>query len=472
MALTRRQLLGGAAAGGLATVGIYELVDRFTAPPSRRIDTTGAHPEEQHLLEGVRIVRDNDIEVLVPPLHHEVITARVRVGETAVELRDARAALEEELRRLDERFAPTPAGLGVTVAWGLPYFRRSVPGPAAQHLPLDTRATAARGRKVLAIEDAIRFPSDPGETILEANDVAFLLRSDSLANIAEASKALFTDLDGMFRVTSIRRGFAGGGFEGGKSLPKQMATAAGIGGAELIPDTAELFLGFTSTQRHGLGPARIANLETLGYADLGPDAYFAQGTHMHLSHLFEDVASWYQTFDFQARLDTTFRPGLDVPPDVQTVPQGPEDAQSAAHVERDYDRYRLIGHSGSVQSASRLDRDVIGSDGVRYPKGTAVPQRADFNTLDNPFAWTIDPARDAFADAPAAGLHFVIFNPSSDDFRRTRLAMDGVLPNATTLVFEKGSLGQGFNQILATTHRQNFLVPPRRHRSFPLAELR
>jgi hypothetical protein len=25
--------------------------------------------------------------------------------------------------------------------------------------------------------------------------------------------------------------------------------------------------------------------------------------------------------------------------------------------------------------------------------------------------------------------------------------------------------------VLTTTHRQNFLVPPRRHRSFPLAEL-
>ncbi|MFJ1656896.1 hypothetical protein ACIOC2_37250, partial [Streptomyces sp. NPDC088337] len=28
----------------------------------------------------------------------------------------------------------------------------------------------------------------------------------------------------------------------------------------------------------------------------------------------------------------------------------------------------------------------------------------------------------------------------------------------------------GINSILHTTHRQNYLVPPRRHRSFPLAE--
>jgi hypothetical protein len=66
----------------------------------------------------------------------------------------------------------------------------------------------------------------------------------------------------------------------------------------------------------------------------------------------------------------------------------------------------------------------------------------------------------------------VVFNPTSDDFRRTRLAMDGVLPDGTKLAFETGSTGRGFNSILATTHRQNFLVPPRTQRSFPLCELR
>jgi hypothetical protein len=50
--------------------------------------------------------------------------------------------------------------------------------------------------------------------------------------------------------------------------------------------------------------------------------------------------------------------------------------------------------------------------------------------------------------------------------------MDGVMPDGTRLVFETGSTGRGFNSILATTHRQNFLVPPRAHRSFPLSELR
>jgi hypothetical protein len=251
-----------------------------------------------------------------------------------------------------------------------------------------------------------------------------------------------------------------------------MALAAGVQGADLIPDGAQLFLGFTSTQKSGLGPSKIANLETLGYADVGPRGYFAHGTHMHVSHLFEDLGAWYLTFDFQQRVDTTFRPGLDVHPKTRTVPQDPKDAQTGAHVRRDYARYRQIGHSGSVQPVTRLERDIVGPDGMRYRKGTAVPQRADFNTLDNPFFWTAEPERDRFTDASAAGLHFVVFNPTSDDFRRTRLAMDGVLPDGTRLLFEEGTAGRGFNSILTTTHRQNFLVPPRVHRSFPLSELR
>ena len=75
-------------------------------------------------------------------------------------------------------------------------------------------------------------------------------------------------------------------------------------------------------------------------------------------------------------------------------------------------------------------------------------------------------------DEPAAGVHFVVFNPSSDDFRRVRLAMDGILPDGSRLELEPRSIGQGLNSVLRTTHRQNFLVPPRAHRSFPLSELR
>jgi len=469
MRLTRRGLLAGAGASALGAAGIYELVDRLTEAPRRAHVFT--RPREQHLLQGLRVVDDDGVEVLVPPLHHQVVTARVSVRDSPRALREARLAFEQALVTLERRFEPTPAGLGLTVAWGLPYFERFVPAPAQRYLPVDHRASKGRLRPVRAVVDAIRFPSDPDATVLERNDLAVLLRSDKREHVAEGARALFDAVGGIFELTSVRKGFAGGGFEGGRSLPKLMALAAGVPGAELVPESAQLFLGFTSTQRAGMGPARIANLETLGLSDGGPGGYFAGGTTMHLSHLFEDLEAWYVDFDHDQRVETTFRPALRVARARLTVRQDPEDVVTIAGNVADYRRHGTIGHSASIMPSSRLQHDVEGADGNLYRKGTAIPLRADFNTLDNPFFWSADPERDGQADGPAAGLHFASFNPTSDDFHRNRLAMDGRLPDGTRLEFEPRARGQGLNSVLRTTHRQNFLVPPRRRRSFPLSEL-
>jgi hypothetical protein len=464
MRLTRKQLIAGGAVAGLGAAGVYELVDRLGSSPERPA-AQGLTPE-QHLLQGVRIVEDNGVEVVVPPLHHQLVTARLRVAERKSDLVEARKALEDVLAKLDRDFEQSPAGLGVTVAWGLPYFRRFVPKLADEHIPIDRRASKSRDEPVRVLLDSRRFPSDPAETILEANDVAVLLRSDSLDHIAAGSKAILDP--GLFEVTSIRKGFAGGGFDGGQGLPKKMAVAAQVRGSYLIPDGSELFLGFTSTQKAGLGPPKIANIEELGYA---PGGYFTEGTHLAVSHISENLEAWYVNFPHQERVSTVFRPGLVVKENVQTVPQGPHDVSDAARVQRDFERTKQIGHSASLQTVSRLASTAVGASGAIYGPGTAIPHRADFNTLDNPFFFSADPARDGMSDQPAAGVHFVVFNPSSDDFNRGRLAMDGVLPDGTKLPFHPRDRGQGFNSILRTTHRQNFLVPPRRHRSFPLVEL-
>jgi hypothetical protein len=469
MKLTRGQLLGAAAAGALGVAGVYELVDHLVDAPTRHFGE-GRAPE-QHLLDGMRIIEDNGVEVVVPTLHHEVVTATVEVEPGSAEIADARRHLELVLRQLEDEFVGTPEGLAVTVAWGLPYFRRFVPAQAKRHLPFDRRASSGRSEPVGALLDSIRFPSDPPDTLLEDNHLVVLLRSDSQDNIQEGGQRIFRELGGAVAMTSVRKGFAGGGFEGGESLPKRMAVAAEVEGADLIPETAELFLGFTSTQRRALGPPRIVNFETLGWVDLRDRGYFGGGTHMHLSHLFENVEAWYLDFDFTERVDTTFRPQLDVPDGTQTVAMGPEEVVGAAQVRQDFRRHGVIGHSASMQPVTRLQQDVRGSDGTLYPKGTAIPQRADFNTLDNPFFWSARPERDGLIDEPSPGIHFVVFNPSSDDFHRGRLAMDGVLPDGTRLPFRPRDRGQGFNSVLQTTHRQNYLVPPRRHRSFPLSEL-
>jgi deferrochelatase/peroxidase EfeB len=466
--LTRKQLLGGAAAAALGAAGLYELVDQLADSPERA--TALELPPEQHLLSGMKAFEHENVEVIEPPLHHQVVTAKLRVEPSAPALRSARETLEEALRSLERSYELTPAGLAVTVAWGRPYLERYVRELAARHVPIDRRATRNAERPVPALLDAARFPSDPEETILEANDVAILLRSDVREHVADGARRLFDDTADLFELTSIRKGFQGGGFAGGRSLPKAMAIAAGVPGADLIPDTAQLFLGFTSTQTHTQGQSAIANFETLGLVDVR-DGYFRGGTHMHLSHLHEDLEAWYLDFDFRERVDTTFRPRLDATEGAQTLPQRPEDAVGAAEVADDFRRFGAIGHGSSIQPTSRLQMDVRGADGKVYRKGSAIPLRADFNTLDNPFFWTADPDGDGFAESPSAGIHFITFNPSSDDFNRNRLAMDGVLPGGRRLPIPPRARAQGLNSVLRTTHRQNFIVPPRSRRSFPLTEL-
>ena len=76
MKLTRKQVLGGAAGAALGAAG-----DLRARRPARRRAAgprgAGRGPE-QHLLDGVRVVSRNGVEVVVPPLHHQIVTATRR----------------------------------------------------------------------------------------------------------------------------------------------------------------------------------------------------------------------------------------------------------------------------------------------------------------------------------------------------------------------------------------------------------
>ena len=490
----------------LVNPGIYGLVDQFAKPPERKPPAFPFLPE-QHLLQDVKIIMEEGfgtssssgtIAVVVPPLHHEVVTAKLNVPPTAKALKEAQAQLESAIASVEQVYPQTPAGLGITVAWGLPYFQNYIPrlSKSSPHfsagtsypdyLPIDHRASQAAGKTVRAILDAITFPSDQPPrgfptVLLEANDIAVLLRSDALDNITAGVNALFgTGVDqagSLFTVTSIRRGFAGGGFYGGQSLLCQMARAATIPAAEHIPLNAELFMGFTSSHAAALGPTLISNMESLpGLTDQWPNGYFQHGTTMHLSHLFEDLQGWYEGHEganfsrFSDRLRAAFRPGLDFPEGTETVPEGMMQVESEEVVAADLSAHGAVGHSASIQPATRLQQDVVDNYGNFYPAGTSIPQRADFNTLDNPFYYSTNPSLDHYANSAAAGLHFLVFAPTSDAFHRGRLAMDGHYASGRVLNVHPRSFEMGFNAVLFTTHRQNFLVPPRAYRSFPLAE--
>jgi hypothetical protein len=449
--LSRRELLKRGAAA-LAAGNVYALLDGLAAPPARAA-THAARAREQYLIGGLSVVEELGIDVIVPPLHHRVVTARVVVGRAG--LAAAQARLERALAGVESRYANTPAGVGVTAAWGLPYFRRLVPKLAdgrryPQYLPRDI---ATHGP---AVVDATPFASDDPRLVLGDDDVAFLFRSDVLAHLDDAQHAIVRN--DLFDVTSVRNGFVGNA--------KEMALAANIPGADKIVDGVQMFLGFTSTQKAAMGPDRIASFETLpGYTDQTRTSLWAGGTAMHLSHLDEDLEAWWTTIPYAQRLRSATRPGLDVPDETYTIAEDVSQLETASDVRNDLAQFGGVGHSGTLQTVTRLQRDRVDAYGTLRPRGTPLVVRADFNTLDNPFAF---PAR---APQPAAGLHFVAFAPTTSLFNRARRALDGKLGDGSTLPIDPRSPAQGFNAFVHPTHRQNFVVPPRARRSFPLADL-
>src|SRR6185312_1683296 len=112
------------------------------------------------------------VPVAVVPLWHAMVTARLTVpaGDTDA-LRAAQRRLDVALAELGRLYPLSPAGLLPQVAWGLPYFTRYLPTSLVdEHLPKSTRDASA-GEPVLI--EAISFPRDPADLVIEHNDVCF-----------------------------------------------------------------------------------------------------------------------------------------------------------------------------------------------------------------------------------------------------------------------------------------------------------
>jgi hypothetical protein len=218
-----------------------------------------------------------------------------------------------------------------------------------------------------------------------------------------------------------------------------------------------------------MGPGVIPSLETLpGLTDQWPNGYFKQGTTMHLSHLFQDLVTWYEKNfpQYEDRVQAMLFPGLSPARGTYALqPPSPTEEQVVEGVQR----YHGYGHTGSTGVVDSTASPITSNYGTKYPAGTTIPVRGDFDTLDNPFVYTSDPTGDHYSKTPAAGLHFIQFQPTTEIFNTVRLAMDGHFPDKT-LPVDPRSPHAGVNSVLQTTHRQNYLVPPRRSRSFPLAE--
>ncbi len=144
-------------------------------------------------------------------------------------------------RPLRSRIPSTAAGLTRVVGWGLPFFTNFVsPSIRSAKLPVDVALSKQAGTTKYAVLDAIAFPSDPSNVLLEDNHVMFKLRSDSSDILRSVESALFDNptsgayIGDLFDLTSKRIGFLGRGF-GTTSVGKTLALEAGVPGAGVFP---------------------------------------------------------------------------------------------------------------------------------------------------------------------------------------------------------------------------------------------
>jgi hypothetical protein len=436
------------------------------------------------------------------------------------------ATLANALATIEAVFPASPSGvLVVSVSYGIPYFRRLPGALVASRVP---RLLSNQNRFVL--EEAVASPTDVvsgnGVTkerfnvpvVIETNDMLFEFKSDSVGNLVNVldwlegsnnlgGKAIASpDFDGLIAFQAPRLQFTQPG------LPRRVLDSAAQSNpaayeyhTRVNPDSP-MYFGYADQQTNASAAANVVTFvgSSKGvFTTARAGDYFDNGAIAHFSHDIEDLFQFYETpaqdpagvgepftervqYAFESnRLGTPDGLPADGNADQFTNGGGPafinnvfQGANAAARSARDsagtfgpnnqtldatFQGQHRIGHNAALQRSSRSTVDGsplhIRNDGPGF-SGLDVPAFQDFPGTAG--------ARSFPAGTNLPKLEFLVFVPTADFFqtmRRNQAAQDlqkqfGVDPD-----------DNGFERFITATRRQNLLVPPRRHRSFPLIEL-
>jgi hypothetical protein len=439
------------------------------------------------------------------------------------------ATLSNALSTIEANYAASPSGVFIsTVAYGLPYFNRlsksvvnaNIPKLASDNsrlvleeaVPSDTDVVQGKVGGPKAINPGITKDRFNVNVTIEKNDMLFVFRSDVLGNTQDVLSWLkgSNSLNGnavaspkfnnLISFQTARVQFVQPG------LPRKVADANGFEFAGRINPDSSMTMGFVDQQTNASGPPAIttfvgnssAKLTTAKAGD-----YFDNGSIAHFSHDIQDLFQFYATPNqdsrrpdgepFTERVQYAFRSnqlgttdGLPAdgnsdqftngggPAFINNVFQGTDAARRGAQdsagqftannqtLDATFDGTSRIGHNAALQQVSRA------SD------GTPLHIRNDgpgFDSMDVP-AFTTFPGSGGTKVAAGSNqfkLQFLIFMPTADVFARMRNA---AAAQQLQKQFQDGEDDDnGLERFITATRRQNFLVPPRRHRAFPLVEL-
>ena len=510
--LSRRAVVkAGALSFAVPGVG---LIDQLAITPVRQVLAATTPPDIQFDI-GNFIAPAQNING-IPFRFGPVFTGFATLRLNRTPSHNDQAVLSNALNTIEAVFPFSPSGVFTFVAYGVPYFNRLPAALVSARVPR-LRSNTAR----FALEEAVPSPTDvspanPGITkktfnvpvTIERNDVLMTFRSDSTDILNNILNWLFSGtnnlggnfiaspaFNGLFTLQTARLMFQQQG------LPRQVANQNALPFAARIRDTSPMWMGFADQQVDAAGPAAITTFVGNASARVTTAVagdYFDNGSIQHLSHVILDMAQWLATPDqdppdgepYTERVQYMFRSnqkntadGLpnDGFTDQFTNGGGPafinnvfQGADSAAREAADAGG--VFGPNNATKDATFGGGNRIGHIAGLQRSGRTADGRPIHIRNDGPGFDTLDVP--AFQDFPggtsfAAGttqfkLHFLVFVPTAEFFRAMRV---NVAAQDLQAQFQGGDDDNGLERFITATRRQNFLIPPRRHRAFPLLEL-
>jgi len=433
------------------------------------------------------------------PVYTLFLTAKLNKTPT----KSDRTTLEKALSTIEARYPFSPAGVFTHISYGIPYFQR-LPGGMTGPLVWSRMPKLIDNQTRAVLEEAVPGPTDihPSNPAIskprfnvpvriEDNDVLITIRSDSRANLTDVQNWLWgsNKLNGvkvpspafgtLFSWTSSRLMF------GGRGLPRQIADANKLPYASYVHPDSPMWMGFADMVADAFGPPEICAFQGNASARLTTETgagYFANSSIQVLNHVILDLTEWYLTngteitpnntdVSYLERVQYMYRPHNPPafgradqftdgggPTFLPNVYQGTDDARNgclAGSFQAGGDpanpglnsQHKMLGHISTLQRSSRA------------ADGTPLHIRVDGPGFD---------AMDVPDGSNQPKLHFSALVPTADLFRRMRISQAS-LDLAQEFRVELGD--QGLEHRITATRRQNFLMPRRKNRSFPLLEL-
>jgi len=413
----RRAFLKAAVAAG-GTAALTACLERTDEPIPTGVEDPSTLPDRQHAWND-RVRTDDHGNVALP--RHQSLLYLDLDGDGPPTPGD-RDVVRAAVGTLDRAYERSNEGLLTSIAYSPAYFDRfDASLPDEIDLPSPRRLSPFEEPEFDTQDALLHLASDRAEAVLEAE--AALTGERDRANGVTVD-APITDA---MTVADRRSGFVGPG------MPAERQEVAGIPDSNPVPEAAPLFMGFEAGFR---GNQATEDHVTIG---AGP---FAGGTTKHVSRLRQRLEDWYVEQDFQQRVAELFSPVHAAEDLVEGVGDnlGSDSGLTPEMVENVREHAGEYGRVGHAQKAARANRDEDGNVRLlrRHVEST---------------------------DGDVAALHFPSLQRGISAFEEVRRAMNGT--DLTDEPAIRQRVNNGILEYVFTTHRGNFLVPPRRHRVLP-----